>query len=75
MEGVVTQRHQLEASLKSLGLSGMLETLEARLAQAHAGEFGHLEFLQSLCETSSLVARPRRSIVDCVVPTSKRARP
>jgi DNA replication protein DnaC len=50
MEGVVTQRHQLEASLKSLGLSGMLETLEARLAQAHAGEFGHLEFLQSLCE-------------------------
>ena len=31
-------------------LSGMLETLEARLAQAGAGELGHVEFLQALCE-------------------------
>ncbi len=28
----------------------MLDTLEARLAQADAGELGHVEFLQSLCE-------------------------
>jgi DNA replication protein DnaC len=28
----------------------MLDTLEARLAQAHAGELGHLEFLQVLCQ-------------------------
>jgi DNA replication protein DnaC len=28
----------------------MLDTLEARLAQAHAGELGHVEFLQVLCE-------------------------
>ena len=28
----------------------MLDTLEARLAQAHAGDLGHLEFLQALCE-------------------------
>jgi DNA replication protein DnaC len=28
----------------------MLDTLEARLSQAHAGEFGHLEFLEALCE-------------------------
>src|SRR5215218_4783909 len=28
----------------------MLDTLEARLAQARAGELGHLEFLQVLCE-------------------------
>ena len=42
--------HQLDAALKALGLSGMLETIEARLAQAHAGELGHVEFLQALCE-------------------------
>ena len=28
----------------------MLETIEARLAQARAGELGHIEFLQVLCE-------------------------
>ncbi len=27
----------------------MLETLDARLAQARGGELGHLEFLQVLC--------------------------
>jgi DNA replication protein DnaC len=31
-------------------MSGMLETLEARLAQAGAGELGYVEFLQALCE-------------------------
>jgi DNA replication protein DnaC len=42
--------HQLEATLRRLKLSGKLDTLEARLAQARAGELGHLEFLQVLCE-------------------------
>jgi DNA replication protein DnaC len=42
--------HQLETTLRSLSMSGMLETLDARLAQADAGELGHVEFLQSLCE-------------------------
>ena len=28
----------------------MLDTLDARLAQAHAGELGHLDFLQVLCQ-------------------------
>jgi DNA replication protein DnaC len=28
----------------------MLDTLEARLAQARAGDLGHVEFLQALCE-------------------------
>lgn len=46
----MTRRHQLEQSLKTLALSGMLDTLEARLSQCHAGELGHLEFLQVLCE-------------------------
>lgn len=46
----MTRRHQLEETLKALSLSGMGETLEARLAQAHAGELGHVEFLQVLCE-------------------------
>ncbi len=39
-------RPGLAASLKTLKLSGMLETLDARLAQAHGGGLGHLEFLQ-----------------------------
>ncbi len=46
----MTRTHQLEASLKTLSLSGMLDTLDARLGQARAGELGHLEFLQMLCE-------------------------
>jgi DNA replication protein DnaC len=46
----MTRTHQLETTLRSLKLSGMLETLESRLAQAHTGELGHVEFLQSLCE-------------------------
>jgi DNA replication protein DnaC len=46
----VTRTHQLEASLGTLRLSGMLDTLDARLGQAQAGELGHLEFLQVLCE-------------------------
>jgi DNA replication protein DnaC len=39
----------LEQALRTLKLSGMLQTLEARLAQARAGELGHIEFLQVLC--------------------------
>lgn len=46
----MTRPHQLETTLRALGLSGMLDTLQARLFQAHAGELGHLEFLQTLCE-------------------------
>jgi DNA replication protein DnaC len=42
--------HQLETTLRSLALSGMLDTLEVRLTQANAGELGHVEFLQTLCE-------------------------
>jgi DNA replication protein DnaC len=44
------QTHELEGKLKSLRLSGMLATLEARLVQARAGELGHLEFLEVLLE-------------------------
>lgn len=39
----------LHQALRSLKLSGMLQTLDARLAQARAGELGHIEFLQVLC--------------------------
>lgn len=46
----MSRSHQLEGVLRSLRLSGMLDTLDARLAQARAGEVGHLEFLQLLCE-------------------------
>lgn len=46
----MTRQHQLETTLRALGLSGMLDTLDVRLAQAHTGELGHLEFLQALCE-------------------------
>jgi DNA replication protein DnaC len=62
----VTYRSALAAALRQLKLSGMLDTLDARLAQAHAGELGHLDFLQVLCqdevsrrETHSLQRRVR----------------
>ncbi|MGH9266276.1 MAG: ATP-binding protein, partial [Acidimicrobiales bacterium] len=42
--------HHLEETLRKLKLTGMLETLDARLAQATAGELGHVELVQSLCE-------------------------
>ncbi|HEY3143115.1 MAG TPA: IS21-like element helper ATPase IstB [Acidimicrobiales bacterium] len=58
----------LHDSLRALKLSGMLNTLDARLAQARAGELGHLEFLQTLChdeiarrETMSMARRLRRA--------------
>jgi DNA replication protein DnaC len=40
----------LDKALRTLKLSGMLDTIEARLAQARAGELGHIDFLQVLCE-------------------------
>jgi len=46
----MTRTHQLEAALRTLSLSGMLDTLEARLGQARSGDLGHLEFLEALCE-------------------------
>lgn len=46
----MTRTHQLEDTLRALKLGGMLETIESRLAQASAGELGHVEFLQVLCE-------------------------
>ncbi len=58
----MTRAHQLEASLRALALSGMLDTLEARLAQAHAGELGHLEFLQALCADE--IARREAAALD-----------
>lgn len=64
----VTDRNGLTGVLRALKLSGMLATLDARLAQASAGELGHLEFLQVLCEDEitrrdsvSLVKRIRRA--------------
>jgi DNA replication protein DnaC len=64
----VTDRSALAAALRDLKLSGMLETLDARLVQAHAGELGHLDFLQVLCEDEinrrasvSLAKRIRRA--------------
>jgi DNA replication protein DnaC len=64
----VTDRSALASALRNLKLSGMLATLDARLAQAHAGELGHLDFLQVLCqdevsrrESMSLARRIRRA--------------
>lgn len=58
----MTHQHQLEATLRTLKLSGMLDTLDARLAQARAGELGHLEFLQTLCEDE--IARREAAAVE-----------
>jgi DNA replication protein DnaC len=58
----------LEQALRTLKLSGMLHTLESRLAQARAGELGHIEFLQVLChdeiarrESQAIARRIRRA--------------
>ena len=42
--------HHLEDSLRNLKLFGMADTLAVRLAAAAAGEVGHAELLQALCE-------------------------
>lgn len=52
----MSRPHQLEEILGTLRLSGMAETLEARLAQARAGELGHVELLHALC-TDELARR------------------
>jgi IstB-like ATP binding protein len=64
----VTDRSALASALRLLKLSGMLDTLDARLTQAHAGELGHLDFLQVLCQdeitrrqSMSLARRIRRA--------------
>jgi DNA replication protein DnaC len=61
----------LHECLRTLKLSGMLHTLDARLAQARAGELGHLEFLQVLChdeiarrDATALARRLRRARFD-----------
>ena len=41
---------ELAPVLRTLKLTGMLDTLEARLAEARAGTLGHVEFLQVLCQ-------------------------
>ena len=60
----ITDHSALAAALRELKLSGMLDTLDARLVQARAGDLGHLDFLQVLCqdeisrrETTSLQRR------------------
>ena len=66
-----TDRAGLAAALRTLKLSGMLATLDARLVQAAAGDLGHLDFLQVLCEDEisrrasvSLAKRLRRARFD-----------
>ena len=58
----------LRNALRTLKLSGMLDTLDARLAQTRDGGLGHLEFLQVLCEdeiarreSAALTSRLRRA--------------
>jgi DNA replication protein DnaC len=45
-----TPRVELAPVLRALKLTGMLDTLDARLAEARAGTLGHVEFLQVLCQ-------------------------
>ena len=40
----IVDNNALTGALRTLKLGGMLQTLDARLAQARAGELGHLEF-------------------------------
>ena len=64
----IVDTNALIGALRTLKLGGMLQTLDARLAQAHAGDLGHLEFLQVLCldeisrrETTAIARRTRRA--------------
>jgi DNA replication protein DnaC len=50
MSGAPAAATSLAPALRSLRLTGMLETLETRLAEARSGRLGHAEFLQVLCE-------------------------
>jgi DNA replication protein DnaC len=58
---------ELAPVLRSLKLTGMLDTIDARLAEARAGTLGHVEFLQVLCQDelarreASAVARRLRA--------------
>jgi DNA replication protein DnaC len=45
-----TPERQLTGVLRSLRLTGMLDTLEIRLSEARTGKLGHVEFLQVLLE-------------------------
>ena len=58
----MSHAHQLDSALRALKLSGMLDTLDARLAQARAGDLGHLEFLHALC-LDELARRDAAAIV------------
>ena len=69
----MTRAHQLDTTLRSLKLSGMLQTLEARLAQARAGDLGHIEFLQALCEDE--IARREATAIIRRVRTAKFEQP
>jgi DNA replication protein DnaC len=62
----------LNQALRTLKMSGMLETLEARLTQARAGELGHIEFLQVLChdeisrrDSQAVTRRIRKATFEC----------
>ena len=64
----IVDNNALTSALRMLKLGGMLQTLDARLHQAQAGELGHLEFLQVLCldeisrrETTAIARRTRRA--------------
>src|SRR5438876_8736868 len=68
MTTTIIETGALERALRTLKLSGMLDTIDARLAQARAGELGHIEFLQVLCEdeisrrqATSITRRLRRA--------------
>jgi DNA replication protein DnaC len=56
---------QLQSTLRSLKLSGILDTLEVRLAQARAGELGHLEFLEVLLE-DEIARREQKALYERV---------
>ena len=50
----MTGTHHLEDALGKLKLFGMLDTIAVRLGQANAGELGHVELLEVLCQDESV---------------------
>ena len=65
----------LREALRALKLSGMLDTLDARLAQARAGESATWNSSRSSARTRSRAATRPRSPAACAGPTSRSRSP
>ena len=67
----MTRRHQLETTLRTLKLSGMLDTLDARLAQAQPATSATSSSSRHSAKTKSPAVKPPPSTAASAPPASK----